>query len=399
MSNAPWCFTGYGVQTKLMLRELQKLGHEVECFCFYGLSGGLIDYDGYRCWPSSDFDPWGSDVIRAHVINSEADAVVTLLDPFVLDPNIWHDIGVPWIGWCPIDCDEIGFNTVERLKLMQYPIAMSQHGAAEMTKAGVSVAETIYHAVDTTMMYPRDRLEARKSLGVDPDCHLIGMVMANKGDRKQFSRHFEAIRMFMDNHPDEDVRMFLHTDPTDKMGGWIMPELLKKFDLVGKAYATSQYFTSVVGAPEETMANMYSSMDVPMNCSAGEGFGVPILEAQACGTPVITHNVTSMPEITMNGYGVNPSSRYLAAHYGFQYIPDIEEMAQALEKQYRMGRGNWKQIVEHIQLNFSVEAIGAQWDEVLREVTERERTRDGSGEALTEPDHAEAIESQPEPVS
>ncbi|RJQ27582.1 glycosyltransferase family 1 protein [Candidatus Parcubacteria bacterium] len=40
-----------------------------------------------------------------------------------------------------------------------------------------------------------------------------------------------------------------------------------------------------------------------------EGFGLPILEAQACGTPVITSNISSMPEVAGEGaLFVNPSS-------------------------------------------------------------------------------------------
>jgi len=38
--------------------------------------------------------------------------------------------------------------------------------------------------------------------------------------------------------------------------------------------------------------------DVSVYPSFYEGFGLPVLEAMACGTPVITTNVSSMPEIT-----------------------------------------------------------------------------------------------------
>ena len=35
--------------------------------------------------------------------------------------------------------------------------------------------------------------------------------------------------------------------------------------------------------------------------SLEEGFGLPVLEAMACGTPAITSNISSMPEIASDG--------------------------------------------------------------------------------------------------
>lgn len=42
---------------------------------------------------------------------------------------------------------------------------------------------------------------------------------------------------------------------------------------------------------------LYSAATLLLYSSLYEGFGLPILEAQACGTPVITSNVSSMPEV------------------------------------------------------------------------------------------------------
>jgi glycosyltransferase involved in cell wall biosynthesis len=48
--------------------------------------------------------------------------------------------------------------------------------------------------------------------------------------------------------------------------------------------------------PEEEIPALMASADALLFPSRYEGFGLPILQAQACGTPVVTSNVASMPE-------------------------------------------------------------------------------------------------------
>lgn len=52
---------------------------------------------------------------------------------------------------------------------------------------------------------------------------------------------------------------------------------------------------------EEDLINLYNSADLYLYPSLYEGFGLPILEAQACGCPVLTSNVTSCPEVAGKG--------------------------------------------------------------------------------------------------
>ncbi len=49
--------------------------------------------------------------------------------------------------------------------------------------------------------------------------------------------------------------------------------------------------------PEEDMCAMYNAADVFAFPSLHEGFGLPILEAMACGTPVVASDRTSIPEV------------------------------------------------------------------------------------------------------
>jgi glycosyltransferase involved in cell wall biosynthesis len=50
--------------------------------------------------------------------------------------------------------------------------------------------------------------------------------------------------------------------------------------------------------PDETLAVLYRLADVFVFPSLYEGFGLPPLEAMASGTPVVTSNVSSLPEVT-----------------------------------------------------------------------------------------------------
>ena len=60
--------------------------------------------------------------------------------------------------------------------------------------------------------------------------------------------------------------------------------------------------------PQDELPALYSAASVFVYASRYEGFGLPVLEAMACGAPVITSNVASMPEIAGNaGVLIDPN--------------------------------------------------------------------------------------------
>jgi len=52
--------------------------------------------------------------------------------------------------------------------------------------------------------------------------------------------------------------------------------------------------------PNETLPALYAAADALVFPSLFEGFGIPVLEAMACGTPVCASNVSSIPEVVGN---------------------------------------------------------------------------------------------------
>ena len=372
-SNAPWAGTGYGMQSKLMLPALAGFGHEPSMFAFYGLAGGKITYDGYDVYPNSNFNEWGNDVVKQHIEESKSDAVITLIDLFVLNKDIWGSLNVPWLAWTPIDSVGIGKELLDRMQLETcLPVAMSNFGAIQMQEHGVTPEAVIYHAVDTAVYKPKDKDECREFLGIPKDCFLVGLVMANKGDRKQYPLQLSAIKKFQDDHPDIDVRAYIHSEPTSNMGGWDLRALVEMIGLKGKVFSSNQYRTSVLPIDQDTMATIMNSFDVLMNCSAGEGFGIPIVEAQACGVPVIAQGVTAMPELVHHGYCVESSNVGLASHYGWQFAPSLDDMVYRLDCVYRgmLDRISRDAGRVWVEANCSVQTIAAQWDYLLRGVNQ-----------------------------
>jgi glycosyltransferase involved in cell wall biosynthesis len=78
------------------------------------------------------------------------------------------------------------------------------------------------------------------------------------------------------------------------------------------------------------MAKLYSAMDVLLNPAMGEGFGVPVLEAQACGTPAIVTDWTAMPEVCKAGWHVSYQKTWTGMN-SWQATADVDDIVAALE--------------------------------------------------------------------
>ena len=75
--------------------------------------------------------------------------------------------------------------------------------------------------------------------------------------------------------------------------GWKYKEIFETIDKLN--LQSDVVFTGYV--PDEDLPALYNAADLFVYPSVYEGFGLPPLEAMACGTPVITSNTSSLPEV------------------------------------------------------------------------------------------------------
>ncbi|MFH0852487.1 MAG: glycosyltransferase family 1 protein [bacterium] len=95
---------------------------------------------------------------------------------------------------------------------------------------------------------------------------------------------------------------------------------------------------------EDEKQKLLSGADVFLFPSLYEGFGMPILEAQAAGIPVVTSNISSMPEVVNNSaLLVSPKNSEEIAETIYKLIDDKQARDKLIELGYEnLKRFSWK---------------------------------------------------------
>ena len=330
-SNAPWAPTGYGNQTGVFVPRLREAGHEVAISAFYGLEGAPMNGGGLVVFPAGK-KSYGNDTLPADAQFWGADIVISLMDVWVLHPQATSQFR--WVPWLPIDHDPVPPAIVRALETAYQPIAYSKWGQQKLAEAGYK-ALYVPHGIDTSVYQPLDRTAARARFNADDDLFIVGGVMANKGapSRKAFDQQIRAFAKFHKRHPKS--LLYLHTDMDGTDGGENLWRILELAGINTDAFLYPdpyKYGRGLIG--HEEMAQVYNAMDVCLNATRGEGFGVPIVEAQACGTPVIVTDFSAMPELVGAGWAVGYSDLFMYQD-AYQVIPSVDDIDNALEEAWK----------------------------------------------------------------
>lgn len=366
-SNSAWSATGYGNQTRLFLPRIQALGHEVAGHFWYGLEGGMLNMSDIPLYPKYR-ESYGNDIVASHAQHFKADIVITLIDAWVLTAK--YPPPIRWVPWAPVDMFPLSPAVHRQLVRAFQPLCYSRFGEQCMREAGLSPLY-IPHGTDTSVFCDGDRAAARAALGWPDDAFVVGMVAANKGypSRKCFPEQLKAFAHFARRHT--DALLYLHTDKTTESTGLNLQELADLLGIADRVRWSDHYRSIIGGYTDADMATIYRAVDVLSSVSMGEGFGIPILESQACGTPVIVGGWTAMSELCLGGWKI-PAPGMAVGDYGWipqeaytplaanQYVPMIGHVLAAYEDAYNRARD-----VDHADLAAKASVYDA--DRVARE--------------------------------
>lgn len=362
-SNAPWVSTGYGVLAKNLLHRWKNLGHDVACFCFNGLYGGVLELDGIKMFPLGK-ELWGRDKLVPYSKMFNADITMTFLDVWAI-PEV-ANMDIKWVPYVPIDHDPCPDAIGNVLKGAYRIASMSQNGEKLLKDRGLESAP-IPHGVDTQIYKPlEDKGKWKQLLGFQPTDFVVGIVAMNKGIRKNYPDMFEAFAKFKERH--SNAKLYLHTDPT-RPDGLDLVKMSHQFGIQGDI-ALSDTNLLELGFPPEKMNEVFNGFDVTLMTTAGEGFGLPIIESQACGVPVITNDFTTGKELNAFPELVLPvGRRYMDALMSYQALTDIDACVEAMEEIYLKGSESYRdKCVEFAQGYDWDKAIVPMWDKFFKEI-------------------------------
>ena len=126
---------------------------------------------------------------------------------------------------------------------------------------------------------------------------------------------------------------------------------------------------------QEQLRGLYSASDVLLQLSRAEGFGLPVIEAQASGTPVIVNGATAMAENVVLGRVLLPTPRQSPSggrddRPGSWTPPDSIAAAEALLGMWVAPLSPTERNVARMILhsNFAQSSIGQQISELLQSV-------------------------------
>lgn len=344
----PLTSTGYGQVWDNLLKRWTKIKPDWE---FYHLGWQSRDRahkstEGYFMLPMGNLE-YGFDIIGKYIMEYKPDIVVTLCDvgfqSGYIDPieecrkQGWRG---KWIAYTPIDTHGWAVTWNRDLSSCDVNVAMAKFGEQQMKKFGVENVVMIPHGVDLETFKPLDnRAELKKKYKVENQ-FVVGFIGRNQ-IRKMVDRLCMAFANFSKDK--EDVKLVMHIDEQPTKDGWNLNYLLPSLKIDSKTKLTKKKMDVIKrqSITPEVINELYNIMDVFGYATGGEGFGLPAIECQAAGTPLLMTDCSTALDLCQEKNRIpilkdvhGRNVKFIGVNAVFFMYPDDIKMAEMLNEKY-----------------------------------------------------------------
>ncbi len=211
--------------------------------------------------------------------------------------------------------------------------------------------QVIHYGADTDLFRPMDDVE-RKPASI--------LFVGDSEDRNKGARYLlEALHLLRHRVP--FMTTFIDHRP---------PPHLKTVQRLMKQYRLYNNIEILPRASTEELARLYNRSQILVSPSLHEGFGLPAVEAMACGIPVVATSAGALSEIIEDGVT------------GILVPPaDSQALSEALKTLLadpdlcrRMGQAGRERVLKNFTWRRTAEKMAQTYEDVRREAAERSRT-------------------------
>lgn len=389
------CTTGFG-------RVSHAIGDRLVRDFGWDISVIAVNYDGdywptpmklYRPTKIVQGDIYGQSRYVELLGELMPDAVFMINDPYVVlrllfrnkhDPDFVLSRLRPIVAYMPVD--GYGFppswsnlpalvasvDPIPNAPLPSFhPVVMANHGRTMFPDAPL-----IYHGVDTEVFHPvsdknpvvmsngvviKSKADAKRVLGLKPEDFLVLRVDRNS-HRKDYADSWRALVPLMKRFT--NIHAWFHCKAEGDSVE--LPQVLGREPSVAERFHFPGNFNTKIGWSESDLVVVYNAADVFLSTSQGEGFGLTLAEASACGLPIVAQNVSAIPEVVGPGGVLIEPERPITVDSGQDlWLPNVEAFTDAIEKLYQ-SRTMRRELGEAGRAHVSL----LTWDEAARRFDE-----------------------------
>ena len=230
------------------------------------------------------------------------------------------ETNIKYVAITPLENPPLTQSWVAGLMQMDYVFFISELGVDSAKAGGLTKCGYLPVGVDTESFYPptpEERETTRAGMGYKSDEYII-LTVADNQERKNLSCSMKIISMLL--HPSlsseefDDIlsgRSKKKVSDFEKSGGYKYVLVTREQSPVGHRLRdlaitmdiNKEFLVIERGIPQEHLRSLYVSSDLFLLTSKAEGLGIPILEAMACGTPVMGTDTGAIHSLLADGRG------------------------------------------------------------------------------------------------
>jgi len=274
----------------------------------------------------------------------------------------------------------------------------------KQSRGNMKLNQSAYPGVDLQVFCPPTNKAAHKqSMGLEEDSIIIGTVMRNQ-KRKLYPDLLAVFKKLLESLPEDIAKktyLYIHTGYPDL--GWNLPELIKESGIGNKVlftyicgetnkpfigpmqdartYSPYSHNASGVlpsvnrGVSPEQLADIYKCFDLYIQYAICEGFGMPQVEAAACGVPVASVDYSAMVDVLNRTNGIRLKVQKLFKELetnANRAMPDNDYCCSALGKYIRSSQEHKdkksKQARAATEKYFNWDRTAGIWEEYLDKI-------------------------------